>query len=200
MTDQDNQDLTPVNPITFGILAVSHLVFFLRSPSVFLASFLIPSANLLANFGKIPLHHLNLCAMHKLDLGPSSGCNFIALIIDPYAAMRARWLNLSYTVNVWDDSQVASEFERGMTLLDRVHDAGHLMTIMGNRASLIEAEIDKLKTEGDPKQLIIAQQQVVELQVDNAKMRSELEELARRSDQADKELNELLVDLADSQC
>ncbi|RWV86482.1 hypothetical protein GW17_00051620 [Ensete ventricosum] len=71
---------------------------------------------------------------------------------------------------------------------------------MGNRASLIEAEIDKLKTEGDPKQLIIAQQQVVELQVDNAKMRSELEELARRSDQADKELNELLVDLADSQC
>ncbi|RZS13800.1 hypothetical protein BHM03_00045424 [Ensete ventricosum] len=71
---------------------------------------------------------------------------------------------------------------------------------MGNRASLIEAEIDKLKTEGDPKQLIVAQQQVVKLQVDNAKMRSELEELARRSDQADKELNELLVDLADSQC
>ncbi|RWW60312.1 hypothetical protein BHE74_00032703 [Ensete ventricosum] len=69
-----------------------------------------------------------------------------------------------------------------ITLLDRVHDVGHLVTIMGNRASLLEVEIDKLKTEGDPEQLAAAQQQVAELQADNAKMRLELEELARRSD------------------
>ncbi|RZS05850.1 hypothetical protein BHM03_00036400 [Ensete ventricosum] len=86
-----------------------------------------------------------------------------------------------------------------MTLLDRVHDAGRLVTIMGNQASLLEAEINKLKTEGDPEQLAAAQQQVAELQADNAKIRSELEELARQSNQADKELNELWVDLADSQ-
>ncbi|RRT54686.1 hypothetical protein B296_00043440 [Ensete ventricosum] len=37
-----------------------------------------------------------------------------------------------------------------MALLDKVHDAGRLVTIMGNRASLLEVEIDMLKTEGDP--------------------------------------------------
>ncbi|RRT65489.1 hypothetical protein B296_00010443 [Ensete ventricosum] len=50
-----------------------------------------------------------------------------------------------------------------MALLDRVHDAGRLMTIIGNQASLLEAEIDKLKTEADPEQLVIALQQVDEL-------------------------------------
>ncbi|RWW20955.1 hypothetical protein GW17_00014899 [Ensete ventricosum] len=38
-----------------------------------------------------------------------------------------------------------------MTLLDRVQDAGHLVTLMGNRASHLEAEIAKLKMEGDLK-------------------------------------------------
>ncbi|RZS13043.1 hypothetical protein BHM03_00044568 [Ensete ventricosum] len=33
---------------------------------------------------------------------------------DPAAAMRARWPNLSYTAKVWDDSQVASKFGRGV--------------------------------------------------------------------------------------
>ncbi|RWW56774.1 hypothetical protein BHE74_00036484 [Ensete ventricosum] len=103
---------------------------------------------------------------------------------DPAAAMRARWPNLSYTAKVWDDSQVASKFGRGVLhptlakdlytlpseilmaqatkqialvraslsngLLDRVHDVGRLVTIMGNWASLLEAKIDKLKMEGTP--------------------------------------------------
>ncbi|RRT84251.1 hypothetical protein B296_00015072 [Ensete ventricosum] len=56
-----------------------------------------------------------------------------------------------------------------MALLDRVHDAGRLVTIMGNRASHLEAEIEKLKFEGDPEQLAIAHQRVVELQANNAK-------------------------------
>ncbi|RWW35370.1 hypothetical protein BHE74_00059709 [Ensete ventricosum] len=78
-----------------------------------------------------------------------------------------------------------------MAFLDMFHDVGRLVTIMGNRASLLEAEIDKLKTEGDPEQLAVARQQVVALQADNAELKSKLEELTRRSDQADKELNEL---------
>ncbi|RWW51036.1 hypothetical protein BHE74_00042653 [Ensete ventricosum] len=69
-----------------------------------------------------------------------------------------------------------------MALLDRVHDAGHLVTIMGNRTSLLEAKIDKLKTEGDPEQLAATRQQVDELQADNAKLKSELDELTCRSD------------------
>ncbi|RZS27714.1 hypothetical protein BHM03_00061232 [Ensete ventricosum] len=119
---------------------------------------------------------------------------------DLNVVMRARWLNLTYSANVWDNSQVASEFERGvlhptlakdlymlpfevlmaqatkqitlghhyqMTLLDRFHDAGRLVTIMGNRASHLKEEIQKLKSEGNPEQLVIAQQQVVKLQADN---------------------------------
>ncbi|RZR87612.1 hypothetical protein BHM03_00015063 [Ensete ventricosum] len=78
-----------------------------------------------------------------------------------------------------------------MALLNRVHDAGRLVTIIGNQASFLEAEIDKLKTEADPEQLVVALQQVDELQADNAKLKSELDKLTRRSEQADKELNEL---------
>ncbi|RRT67451.1 hypothetical protein B296_00010238 [Ensete ventricosum] len=37
--------------------------------------------NLLANSGEIPLHHPNLGSILKLDPGPSSSCNFIALVI-----------------------------------------------------------------------------------------------------------------------
>ncbi|RWW82939.1 hypothetical protein BHE74_00008574 [Ensete ventricosum] len=86
-----------------------------------------------------------------------------------------------------------------MALLDRVHDVGHLVTIMGNQASLLEVEIDKLKAKGDPKQLAIARQQVDELQVDNTKLKSELDELTRHLEQIDKELNELREGLAKSQ-
>ncbi|RRT42914.1 hypothetical protein B296_00044941 [Ensete ventricosum] len=101
---------------------------------------------------------------------------------DLNAAMQARWLNLSYQAKVWDDSEAASEFVRGvlhptlakdrytlpsevliaravkqialghhyqMAFLDRVHDSACLVTYMGNQASLLETEIEKLKTEGD---------------------------------------------------
>ncbi|RWV93974.1 hypothetical protein GW17_00043532 [Ensete ventricosum] len=78
MTNKLNQDLTSTNPTASGILATSLPVFFWRSPDVFLASFTIPSADLLANFGEIPLHRPNLGPMLKLDLGPLSDCNSIA--------------------------------------------------------------------------------------------------------------------------
>ncbi|RZS11866.1 hypothetical protein BHM03_00043239 [Ensete ventricosum] len=45
-----------------------------------------------------------------------------------------------------------------VALFDRVHDVGRLVTLMGNRASHLEAEVAKLKSEGDPKQLAIARQ------------------------------------------
>ncbi|KAJ8499942.1 hypothetical protein OPV22_010494 [Ensete ventricosum] len=35
-------------------------------------------------------------------------------------------------------------------ILDRVHDLGRLVTHMGNRASLLEAKLKKLKTKRDP--------------------------------------------------
>ncbi|RWV83653.1 hypothetical protein GW17_00054708 [Ensete ventricosum] len=48
-----------------------------RSPFTFPASFLIPSANLLANFRQDPTASSELGPMPKLYLGPSSGCSFI---------------------------------------------------------------------------------------------------------------------------
>ncbi|RRT86061.1 hypothetical protein B296_00001394 [Ensete ventricosum] len=100
--------------------------------------------------------------------------------------MQVRWPNLLYLTKVWDDSRAASEFAQGvlhptlvkdlytlpskilmaqavkqivlMALSDRVHDVGHLVTIMGNQASLLEVEIDKLKAEGDPEQLATTRQ------------------------------------------
>ncbi|RWW41127.1 hypothetical protein BHE74_00053406, partial [Ensete ventricosum] len=64
-------------------------------------------------------------------------------------------------------AQVAKQITLGhhyqMALLDRVHDVGRLVTHMGNQASLLEAEIEKLKTEGDPEQLAAARQHVDEL-------------------------------------
>ncbi|RWW53362.1 hypothetical protein BHE74_00040157 [Ensete ventricosum] len=57
-----------------------------------------------------------------------------------------------------------------MVLLDRVHDVDRLVTIISNRASHVEAYIEKLKFEGDLEQLTAACQRVVELQADNAKI------------------------------
>ncbi|RZS17214.1 hypothetical protein BHM03_00049370 [Ensete ventricosum] len=151
---------------------------------------------------------------------------------DSSAAMRARWPNLSYQSRVWDDSNAASEFDRGvlhpmlakdlytlpsevliaraakqivlghhyhMTLLDRVHDSGRLVTHMGNLASLLEAELEKLKSERDLEQLARARQRVDELEVDNAKLQLGLDELSGRLDEIDKELNELQEGLVESQ-
>ncbi|RZR72260.1 hypothetical protein BHM03_00011815 [Ensete ventricosum] len=82
---------------------------------------------------------------------------------------------------------------------DRVYDVGRLVTHMGNRASLLEAKIEKSKIEGYPEQLVVARRQVDELQADNAKLRSRLDELTSRLEQADEELNELQAGLAESQ-
>ncbi|RZR86117.1 hypothetical protein BHM03_00013234 [Ensete ventricosum] len=129
---------------------------------------------------------------------------------DSSAAMQVRWPNLSYQAKVWDDSEAASEFGRGvlhptlaknlytlpseflidraakqialMALLDRVHDSGRLVTHMGNRASLLEAEIEKLKMEGDPEQLTIARQGMKEQRADRQKANDELLKLMRENE------------------
>ncbi|RWW77822.1 hypothetical protein BHE74_00013978 [Ensete ventricosum] len=77
--------------------------------------------------------------------------------------------------------QIALGHHYQMALLDRVHDVG-LVTIMGNRASHLEVEIKKLKSEGDLEQLAAAHQRVVELQANNAKIMSELGKATQRLD------------------
>ncbi|RZS07684.1 hypothetical protein BHM03_00038555 [Ensete ventricosum] len=70
---------------------------------------------------------------------------------------------------------------------------------MGNQASLLKAELEKLRSERNPEQLALARQRVDELEADNAKMKSELDESRGRLDEADKELNKLREGLVESQ-
>ncbi|RWW75265.1 hypothetical protein BHE74_00016720 [Ensete ventricosum] len=70
---------------------------------------------------------------------------------------------------------------------------------MGNQASLLEAELEKLRSKRDPEQLARAKQRVGKLEADNAKLKSGLDELSSRLDEADKELNELREGLVESQ-
>ncbi|RWW70736.1 hypothetical protein BHE74_00021567 [Ensete ventricosum] len=70
---------------------------------------------------------------------------------------------------------------------------------MGNQASLLEVELEKLRSQRDPKQLARAKQQVGELEADNAKLKSGLNELSGQLDEANKELNELREGLVESQ-
>ncbi|RWW62013.1 hypothetical protein BHE74_00030883 [Ensete ventricosum] len=86
-----------------------------------------------------------------------------------------------------------------IALLDRVHDSSRLVTHMGNQASLLKAELEKLRSERNPEQLALARQRVDELEADNAKMKSELDESTGRMDEADKELNMLQEGLVESQ-
>ncbi|RWW35534.1 hypothetical protein BHE74_00059531 [Ensete ventricosum] len=86
-----------------------------------------------------------------------------------------------------------------IALLDRVHDSGRLVTHMGNQASLLKAELEKLRSKRNPEQLALARQRVDELEADNAKMKSELDESRGRLDEADKELNKLREGLVESQ-
>ncbi|RRT44272.1 hypothetical protein B296_00051824 [Ensete ventricosum] len=69
---------------------------------------------------------------------------------------------------------------------------------MGNRASLLEAKLEKLKTERDLEQLTRSWQRVDKLEAGNAKLRSRVDELTGRLEEADKELNELREGLAES--
>ncbi|RWW83449.1 hypothetical protein BHE74_00008037, partial [Ensete ventricosum] len=113
--------------------------------------------------------------LHMVDWAPKGSST----------TMQARWPNLSYQTR--------------MALLDKVHDLGHLVTHMGNQTSLLEVKLEKLKTERDPEQLTRSWQRVDKLEADNAKLRSRVDELTGRLEEADKELNELREGLAESQ-
>ncbi|RWW75016.1 hypothetical protein BHE74_00016995 [Ensete ventricosum] len=71
---------------------------------------------------------------------------------------------------------------------------------MGNWASLFKAELEKLRSERNPEQLALVKQLVDELEADNTKLKSELDESRGQLDEADKELNKLWEGLVESQC
>ncbi|RRT81452.1 hypothetical protein B296_00000578 [Ensete ventricosum] len=93
-----------------------------------------------------------------------------------------------------------------MALLDRVHDVGRLVTIMGHRATGLREEIENLKYGCDPEQVAMAKQQSNEverqaagLKVDNKKLMAQLVEATKRLELSKKELTDVRVDLAVAQ-
>ncbi|RRT45835.1 hypothetical protein B296_00021023 [Ensete ventricosum] len=93
-----------------------------------------------------------------------------------------------------------------MALLDRVHDASRLMTIMDHRATNFQQEIEELKSGSGPKQVAAVEQQaiaieqrVTDLQADNEKLMAQLVKATHRLELFNKELNDAWVDLSDTQ-
>ncbi|RRT33753.1 hypothetical protein B296_00054704 [Ensete ventricosum] len=95
---------------------------------------------------------------------------------DLNAVMQARWLNLTYLANIWDNSQVASEVERGVLHPTLAKDLYTLPL-----RSLWHRRPSKLRWQT------------------MSKMMFELGEATRRLDQANKELNKAWTELTDSQ-
>ncbi|RRT33176.1 hypothetical protein B296_00054882, partial [Ensete ventricosum] len=106
--------------------------------------------------------------------------------------MKARWRGLKNSTKIWNDSSAAEEFERGllhlqlarelytlpsevllaraakemvlMTLFDRVHDAGRLITFMEYWISNLQHELDALKSGGGPEAVAKAEERASELE------------------------------------
>ncbi|RWW60671.1 hypothetical protein BHE74_00032313 [Ensete ventricosum] len=76
-----------------------------------------------------------------------------------------------------------------MALLDRVHDAGRLITIMVHRVTNFEKEITEWKSGGVLEVVVVAEQratmaeqQAVDLHVENKKLLAKLAEATQRLD------------------
>ncbi|RRT54823.1 hypothetical protein B296_00042201 [Ensete ventricosum] len=98
----------------------------------------------------------------------------------------AWWPNLSYQSRVWDDSDTTSEFDRGVL---------HLMLAK----DLYTLPLEVLIAQAAKQIMLVARQRVDELEADNTKLNSGLDELSGWLDEADKELNELCEGLVESQ-
>ncbi|RRT73561.1 hypothetical protein B296_00005411 [Ensete ventricosum] len=77
MTNQDNQHLTPANPVASSIIAVSLPIVSRCVPS----ELPDPFGESRSERWRDPTASSEPDPMLKLDLGPLSGCNFIALVI-----------------------------------------------------------------------------------------------------------------------
>ncbi|RRT48715.1 hypothetical protein B296_00041952 [Ensete ventricosum] len=99
---------------------------------------------------------------------------------DPNKEMRARWENLrNYSK---------------MTLFDRVHDAGRLITFMDYRINNLLQKIETLKAGGGPEVVAVAEERVAELE----KTQQERTKALQRLESSHKESNEVRGDLSEA--
>ncbi|KAJ8467355.1 hypothetical protein OPV22_029907 [Ensete ventricosum] len=86
-----------------------------------------------------------------------------------------------------------------MTLFDRVHDTGRLITFMDYRIKQLQEELNALKFDGGPKAVAKAEERASELQEELEKTRRERDEALLRRKASKKELHEVRNNLADAQ-
>ncbi|RRT63519.1 hypothetical protein B296_00042656 [Ensete ventricosum] len=77
-----------------------------------------------------------------------------------------------------------------MALIDRVHDAGRVITPLGNKSDVLQKEVQKLKAGGDPDVVATAKQRASKAQSLANHLKTELDEATRQWESLDKELSE----------
>ncbi|RRT62844.1 hypothetical protein B296_00015226 [Ensete ventricosum] len=137
---------------------------------------------------------------------------------DPEKEMKARWKGLKNSMKVWNNSSAAEERELytlrrscspepprrwscqhfQMTLFDRVHDAGRLITFMDYRIKQLQEELDALKSDRGPEAVAKAEGRASELQEELEETRRERDEALRRHEASEKELHEVRSNLAEA--
>ncbi|RRT38182.1 hypothetical protein B296_00039245 [Ensete ventricosum] len=83
-----------------------------------------------------------------------------------------------------------------MTLFDRVHDAGQLITFKDYRISHFQQELDTLKSGGGPEAVAKAEERTSELEQELEKTKREQDEALQLLEASEKELNEVQSNLA----
>ncbi|RWW68211.1 hypothetical protein BHE74_00024277 [Ensete ventricosum] len=86
-----------------------------------------------------------------------------------------------------------------MTLFDRVHDAGRLITFMDYRVKQPEEEFDALKSKGGPEVVAETEERMSELREELEKTKRERGEEFLRREASEKELHEVRSHLGDAQ-
>ncbi|RZS28270.1 hypothetical protein BHM03_00061843, partial [Ensete ventricosum] len=139
---------------------------------------------------------------------------------DPEKELKARWTGLKNSTKVWNNSSAAEEFGRGllhpqlarelytlpsegqhfqMALVDRVHDAGRLITFMDYRVKQLQEELDALKSRGGPKAVAEAEERASRLREELEKIKGEKAEELLRCKASEKELEAIRGHLGDAQ-
>ncbi|RRT58512.1 hypothetical protein B296_00003848 [Ensete ventricosum] len=86
-----------------------------------------------------------------------------------------------------------------MTLFDRVHDAGRLITFMDYQISHIQQELDALRSGGGPEAVAKAEECASELEQELEKTKWDRDEVLQRLEASEKELSEVQSNLAEIQ-
>ncbi|RRT54657.1 hypothetical protein B296_00045308 [Ensete ventricosum] len=84
-----------------------------------------------------------------------------------------------------------------MTLLDRVHDVGRVITSMGNKVDFFCKEGQRLKEGGDPEAVAVAEGQLSEAQTLVENLQAKLDEAIRRWESIEKGFGKTREELAD---